>query len=258
VHGAAGEGRVGVRFEELDWRKTPMGEISLRRRWDPVAAREVYEIKLNDEYLMSSLFTTAETEIARLALDALPAGSLAVAVGGLGLGYTAHAVLDHPGVDSLVVVEALAEVIEWHERGLIPGGPRLAGDPRCQLVRGDFFGMLGSTGGLDPTNPDRRFHALIVDIDHSPRHLLHPDHGWFYQPAGLRAAAQWLHPGGVFALWSNDPPDDAFTTALAEVFTDVAAETIRFPNPYQDRPASNTVYRARTPADGAAARGQSR
>jgi hypothetical protein len=225
-----------------------MGEVSLRRRWDPVAAREVYEVKLNDEYLMSSLFTTAETEIARRALDLLPADSLAVAVGGLGLGYTAQAVLDHAGVDSLVVVEALAEVIEWHERGLVPGGARLVGDPRCQLVRGDFFGMLGSTRGLDPANPDRRFHALIVDIDHSPRHLLHPDHGWFYQPAGLRRAAQRLHPGGVFALWSNDPPDEPFTTTLAQVFTDVTAETIRFPNPYQDRMATNTIYRARTPA----------
>lgn len=248
MDGATGPGRAGVRFQELDWRETPLGEVSLRRRWDPVAAQDVYEIKLNDEYLMSSLFTTAETEIARRALDLLPAGPVAVAVGGLGLGYTAQAVLDHASVDSLVVVEALAEVIEWHERGLVPGGARLVGDPRCQLVRGDFFGMLGSAGGLDPANPDRRFHALIVDIDHSPRHLLRPDHGWFYQPAGLRRAAQRLHPGGVFALWSNDPPDEAFTTALAQVFTHVTAEAICFPNPYQDRMATNTIYHARTSA----------
>jgi hypothetical protein len=110
------------------------------------------------------------------------------------------------------------------------------------LRHGDFFALLASPDGLDPTTPGRRFHALIVDIDHSPRHLLRPDHAWFYQPAGLRRVAGHLHPGGTFALWSNDPPDDRFIAALTEVFADVAAETIRFPNPYQQRMAANTVY----------------
>ncbi len=108
-------------------------------------------------------------------------------VGGLGLGYTAQTVLENPQVRSLVVVEALPEVIEWHQRGLVPVGPVLTADPRCRLVHGDFFALAASPG-LDPDDPERRFDAVVVDIDHSPRHLLHPSHAGFYAADGLAPA----------------------------------------------------------------------
>jgi spermidine synthase len=235
-------GQVSARFQELDWRPTPLGDISLRRRRDPLSGNDVLEIKLDDEFLMSSLFTVAEVEVARLALAKLSGTGLDVAVGGLGLGYTAQTVLEYPNVRSLVVVEALGEVIEWHQRGLIPAGVSLTSDSRCRLVHGDFFAMVGASSGLDPETPGRRFHAIIVDIDHSPRHVLHPSHAGFYEPAGIRRLADHLHPGGVFALWSNDPPDEEFKAVLAEVFAEVNAEIVSFHNPLQEREATNTVY----------------
>jgi hypothetical protein len=125
------------RFAELDAATTPMGPISLRRRWDPTVEHEVYEIKLDDEYLMSSMFTTAEAELARIGLADLPDMPLDVAVGGLGLGYTAHAALADPRVRSLLVIEALEPVIDWHQRHLVPLGANLTSDPRCRLVAGD-------------------------------------------------------------------------------------------------------------------------
>jgi spermidine synthase len=237
---------VSARFQELDWRQTPLGELTLRRRWDPAAAKDVHEIKLNDEFLMSSLFTAAEVELSRLALAETTQPLLDVVVGGLGLGYTAQTVLENPKVRSMLVIDALQEVIEWHQRGLIPAGAALAADPRCTLAHGDFFALLRSPAGLDATAPDRLFHSIIVDIDHSPRHLLHPDHADFYRPAGLGRLAERLHPGGVFALWSNDPPDDEFSTALEQHFTDVHAEVVSFHNPLQDRASTNTVYLAKT------------
>ena len=94
---------------------------------------------------------------------------LDVVVGGLGLGYTARAVLENAGVRSLIVVDALAEVIEWHEQGLLPLGKELTGDPRCRLVNGDFFAMSHSAEGFDHRSQGRRFDAVLVDIDHSPR-----------------------------------------------------------------------------------------
>ncbi|WP_460806158.1 hypothetical protein [Micromonospora zhanjiangensis] len=127
---------MGRRFEEIDWRETPIGAISLRRRLDPALDVDVYEVKLDDEYLMSSLFTVAEVELARLALAELPGADLDVAVGGLGLGHTAAAVLDDRRVRTLTVIEALDEVISWHRRGLLPLASRLTGDPRSRLVRG--------------------------------------------------------------------------------------------------------------------------
>ncbi|MDP9848082.1 spermidine synthase [Streptosporangium lutulentum] len=233
---------MSARFEELDWRRTPIGEISLRRRREPVLGVDVYEIKLDDDFLMSSLFTAAEIALARLGLAELTGTDLDVVVGGLGLGYTAQAVLEHPGVRSLVVVETLGEVIEWHERKLLPVGARLTSDPRCRLVHGDFFALVNAPSGFDPEAPGRRFDAILLDIDHTPRHVLHPSHAAFYTPAGLRRLAAHLRPDGVFALWSNDPPDEDFQTVLAEVFATSEAHVVGFHNPLQGRESTNTVY----------------
>lgn len=238
---------MGLRFEELDWRSTPMGELVLRRRWDPVFGADVHEIKLGDEFLMSSMFTAAEVEMARLALAESGDDPVDVAVGGLGLGFTAQAVLEHSAVSSLTVVEAMPEVIEWHKRGLIPAGAELSADPRCRLVHGDFFALADSAAGLDPDEAGRRFHAVLVDIDHSPNHLLNDSHADFYSAEGLRRLVRYMHPGGVFALWSNDPPDARFSAVLGEVFPEVRAEVVVFPNPLQDRDAANTVYLATAP-----------
>ncbi|MCW6004432.1 spermidine synthase [Micromonospora sp. CPCC 205371] len=233
---------MSARFEELDWRETPIGAISLRRRRDPSLQAEVYEVKLGDEFLMSSLFTVGETELARLALAELPGTDLDIVVGGLGLGYTARAALHDPRVRSLTVVDALDEVIAWHRRGLLPAAADLTGDPRCRLVHGDFFAMSASPTGFDADMPGRRFHAILVDIDHTPSHILHPSHAAFYRPEGLRSLAKHLHPGGAFALWSNDPPDQQFTATLAEVFDSRQAHVVSFDNSLQGRPSSNTVY----------------
>ncbi len=81
----------------------------------------------------------------------------------------------------------------------------LATDRRCALVRGDFFAMTASETGYDLVRPTRLFHAVLVDIDHTPGHVLHPSHASFYTPAGLRRLIRHLHPGAVFALWSGRP-----------------------------------------------------
>ena len=237
--------RMSMYFEELDFRSTAMGVLSLRRRRHLTSGVDVYEIKLGDEFLMSSAFTVAEIALAQLGLGALKRTDLDVVVGGLGLGYTARAVLEDQRVRSLTVVEALDEVIEWHRRELLPLAAQLTSDPRCRLVRGDFFAMVDSGMGFDPDLPGRRFHAVLVDIDHAPRHVLHQSHTAFYKPEGLRRLADHLHPDGVFALWSNDPPDEDFSVALANVFASSQAHVVSFPNPLQDRESSNTVYVAR-------------
>ncbi|WP_245409330.1 spermidine synthase [Methyloceanibacter sp. wino2] len=234
-------------FEELDYCPTPIGAVSLRRRRDLKLGVDVFEIKLGDESLMTSLFTASEVALARLGLAALDdATAPDVVVGGLGLGYTAQAVLEAAPHASLIVVEALAPVIEWHEKGLLPLGTALADDPHCRLVQGDFFAMGASEAGFDPEVPGRSFDAILVDIDHSPAALLDERSESFYRPEGLRNLARHLRPGGVFGLWSDALPDDTFLARLDSVFVETRAEPVTFHNPLQDRPFTQTVYLART------------
>jgi spermidine synthase len=239
---------MSIAFEELDYRVTPIGALSLRRRRELTLGVDVFEIKLGDEFLMSSLFTASEIALARLGLAGLAGNGLEVVVGGLGLGYTAQAVLEHKAVSSLIVVEALDAVIDWHQSGKVPLGLELAGDTRCRFILGDFFALADSSEGFDPAKPGRAFDAVLVDIDHSPDALLNPGNAAFYGEAGLARLAAHLRPGGVFGLWSNEHPDDGFVARLARVFADARAEPVTFHNPLQDKPFTQTVYLANKPS----------
>ena len=233
-------------FEELDYCPTPIGALSLRRRRLPGIDEDIYEIKIGDEFLMSSRFTASETALAEIGLEMVESPAPDIVVGGLGLGYTAARILDDSRMASLIVVEVFDAVIGWHRRGLVPLGPVLTSDPRCKLVAGDFFAMTaGQTGGFDPDQPGRQFDAVLVDIDHSPGDLLAVAHEGFYTPDGLRKLRGNLKPGGVFALWSNDPPARGFTKSMEAVFDDVSARIIEFDNPLQGRLATATVYSGR-------------
>ncbi|MEX2626664.1 MAG: spermidine synthase [Ilumatobacteraceae bacterium] len=227
-------------FEQIAHRSTPIGDISLRRRLEPTLQIDVYEVKLGDEYLMTSLFTAGEEALAHLGLGAMSGDHLDVLVGGLGLGHTAHAALSDPRVATLHVVDALAEVIRWHDEHLVPLGAELAADPRCHLVHGDFFAMMADEVRL----PDGRTHydVILVDIDHTPSHHLDAGHADFYQPIGLARVRDRLRAGGVFALWSDDPPDHEFLDVLRGVFPTTEAEVVTFPNIHTGGDAAVTVY----------------
>ncbi|WP_372734245.1 spermidine synthase [Nocardioides sp.] len=232
---------ISSRFEELDYQETRLGPISLRRRIDPQLHVEIYEVKLGDEFLMSSLFTVAERELATLGLAASRGEHLDVLVGGLGLGYTAVTALEDARVRSLTVVDALGEVIGWHQRGLLPDAEVLNTDERARLVEGDFFALMRGDAQFDEAVP-QRFDAILLDIDHTPRHVLHPSHAGFYTVDGLRQLRAHLAPHGVFALWSDDPPDAEFITVLDETFSSTRAQVVAFPNPLTRGESTATVY----------------
>lgn len=234
-------------FEELDFRPTPLGDLILRRRQLAMMdGLEIYEVILGDAFLMSSLFHEVEEALATLGLAALEGEALQVVVGGLGLGYTAVAALRDPRVAELLVVDALAPVIEWHQKGLVPLGSTLSEDRRCRFVEGDFFKMAGDPGcGFDPDSAGRKFHAVLLDIDHSPVNLLHERHGKFYEAEGLRQLSAQLAAGGVFAMWSDDAPDQEFMARLEEVFESSEAQSVKFWNPILEKHSESTVYVAK-------------
>lgn len=228
-------------FEEIDHQPTPMGDISLRRRLEPTLQVDVYEVKLGDEFLMSSLFTASEEAVARLGLAALSGDDLDVVVGGLGLGYTARTALADARVTRLQVIEALPQVIGWHRDHLVPLAADLTADARCSFVHADFFAMVND--GIEPGDDGpRQFDAILVDIDHTPSHLLSSRHAGFYRPAGLYRLRAQLRPGGVFALWSDDPPDVDFVASMEGVFASVQPHVVEFANFYTGGASACTVY----------------
>lgn len=233
-------------FEELDYAPTPIGAISLRRRHILALGTDVFEILLGDEHLMSSLFTASERALADRGLAALAGGDLEVLVGGLGLGYTAQAVLAHDAVAQLTVVDLLEPVIRWHKEGLVPMKTELADDPRCLLVQGDFFALAASEDGFDAHRPARQYDAILIDIDHTPERLLHGGSEQFYTAGGLRGLQRFVKPGGVVGLWSDEAPDEAITALLGEAFDEAWAEPVVFANPLQEgREVTQAVYLGR-------------
>lgn len=231
-------------IEELDYQETPLGAISLRRRVEPRLDNKVlYEVKLGDEYLMSSLFVEGEVQLARLGLARLEGDKLDIVVGGLGLGHTAVAVLEDDRVRSMTVIDIMQPVIDWHQRGIVPLGETLANDPRCTLVHGDFFAIASNKeSGFLADDSSKLVHAVLLDIDHSPSHWLNSGNSNFYSDSTLNTLRDKLHPGGVFGLWSNDPPEPEFVSLLGSVFERVESHVVEFENPYSGGVATNTVY----------------
>ncbi len=233
-------------FEELDRRPTRIGEISLRRRLEPTLQVDIWEVKLDDDFLMSSLFTAGEEAVADLGLAATTRDDLDIVVGGLGLGHTAMAALRDERVRSIHVIEALDAVIDWHERGLVPLGERLTVDDRCTFVLGDFFASLAA-GFAAPIPP--QLDAILLDIDHTPSHLLASAHAGFYRPDGLQRLVDHLRPGGVFSLWSDEFfPNEPFIEVMRTVFATVDAHVVAFPNHYTGGQSTSTIYVATAPA----------
>jgi len=230
-----------MKIQELDFAETPWGTISLRRRWDRITDQDVHEVKLGDDFLMSTQFTTGERELTRIGLAAVTGESLTVLVGGLGLGYTALTALEDDRVTELTVVEALPAVISWHERDLLPDTVGMAADPRVRLVRDDFFDLV-RTG-----RADRTYDALLLDIDHAPDWLLREDHGDLYTVEGFARVGAMLTDDGAFALWSDEPPEPEVVHRMGEAFEHADAHVVPFPNPITGGESTNTVYLAVRP-----------
>lgn len=231
-------------FEEIDCQPSPLGDISLRRRRIPqFGDRDIYEVKLGDEFLMSSMFVEAEQALSTLGLAAVQGDRLNIVVGGLGLGYTAVEGLKDNRVAEQLVVDALDTVISWHREERVPLGKILNDDTRNRYVHGSFFELATDPiQGFDPQQPGRKFDAILLDIDHSPTEYLNASNAGFYTTENLALMAEQLVPQGVFAMWSQNLPEPEFEALLGGVFGSVESHVITFDNPFLGGQSTNSVY----------------
>ena len=201
--------------------ETSIGTIYLGRRPTEDATGWVTQIMINGHLLMCSINNESERRLASSALE-LHTGQTprSVLVGGLGLGYTAKAVLDCERVGSLRVVEKMDFVTDWMAEGLLPLSGALAEDDRLLIMLGDIYEDL-----LGP--PTETYDVILVDVDHAPDDRLSNASLPFYTAEGQRRVAQHLKPGGVLAVWSARDNDD-FADALAEAYPRTQREQVKW------------------------------
>ena len=119
-------------------------------------------------------------------------------IGGLGMAYTLRAALDAFGPGARVVVAELTPaVIDWCRGPLAALTAGAAADPRVEVLVADVAKEIGRARG--------RYDAILLDLYEGPNAATQRKDDPFYGPAALAASHAALRPGGVLAVWSEDP-----------------------------------------------------
>jgi len=138
---------------------------------------------------------------------------LRVLVGGLGIGFTAEAVLEDSRVQDLEIVEVEPVVARWHRTYFAGLCSRPLEDPRVKLVQQDIH---------EVPLPLASYDAILLDTDNGPEWLARPINSRLYRPAMLSRLLAALTPQGALAFWSANPAPE-FASLLGGVGRQVEA-----------------------------------
>lgn len=170
--------------------------------------------------LMSTKAHFSEEHMAEVACAKLPAKPH-VLIGGLGLGFTLKRVAELCSPDAKIeVAELIQEVVAWNREFLQDVNGWLLDDPRVHLHLGDVYHLIGSAMA------ERRYHAILLDVDNGPDALVQRVNGRLYAYSGLARVYKALHPRGRAVFWSSHP-DPAFARALGRYFHRVASVNVK-------------------------------
>lgn len=177
---------------------SPRGEVVLLEREGP-GQQPVLELRVNGVFVMDTAETTSETALAEHAL-ALVEEPRTVLVGGLGMGFTAHALLGDQRVQRIDVVELEHALVQWMRDGTIPHGPALLAEERIRVIEADLAVAVeeAAAKSAGPT-----YDLILLDVDNGPGNLVHQHNARLYEAAFLHRLAAILAPGGVLAIWSS-------------------------------------------------------
>jgi spermidine synthase len=181
------------------------GELVLRR------SGPHFEIIANGTFLMDTRNGTSERLLTTAAADRMPTGGRML-IGGLGVGFSLRAALDHPNVAEVVTLEREPAVISWNRGPLRDIHGNALADPRVTCVQADLLTWLPACG--------EHFDAICLDIDNGPEWTVSDTNAALYSDSGLAGLAAALTPGGVLAVWSA-AASESFTDRLRARFSRV-------------------------------------
>lgn len=117
-----------------------------------------------------------------------------ILIGGLGLGYTLKAVLEHMPKDGRIdMFELIPEVVEWNHSFMHQLNGSLLDDPRVHVNIADAFDGLKIKG---------RYDAIVMDIDNGPLAMVANSNGKVYRKSGISKLYASLRKKGRVAVWS--------------------------------------------------------
>ncbi|UCE70796.1 MAG: hypothetical protein JSU99_05670 [Nitrospiraceae bacterium] len=188
--------------------ETDEGVLELRQRGE-----KDFLITIAGRVLMNSAANWSEIMLAELACQYINnQKSPRVLFGGLGMGYTLRAALDKLPLDSRIIVAELnPSVVTWCRGPLAHLTAAAVDDIRVKVMIADVASPIRETAVNGKTG---RFDAIILDLYEGPFEAARKKNNHLYGSAALKMSNSALVPGGVFAVWSEDP-DKAFERRLA-------------------------------------------
>ena len=166
-----------------------------------------FSISVKNEELMNSRMHGSEDALAELTCNRIAdRKNPHVLIGGLGMGFTLSAALEHLGENAHVVVaELVPAVVQWNRTHLAELAGRPLDDPRVTVRESDVRLVIKEqSAGYD---------AILLDVDNGPDGLTHEGNDRLYTHGGLAAIKTALKPGGILGVWSAEP-DKSFSKRL--------------------------------------------
>jgi spermidine synthase len=181
--------------------------LELRKRGD-----RDFLLLVNGRVLMNSSANRSEVALGeqacRLVTDRLRPRVL---IGGLGMAFTLRAALDAlPASAQVVVAELEPAVVTWCRGPLADLTQCAVNDPRVRVETDDVAAVIiaATRKGAE------RYDAIVIDLYTGPSADSDAHFDPYYGSHALQTTARALTPGGIFAIWGENP-DAAFEKRLA-------------------------------------------
>jgi spermidine synthase len=180
--------------------------LELRKRGD-----RDFLLLVNGRVLMNSSASRSEVTLGEYACRLVAERDLPrVLIGGLGMGFTLRAALDAlPAPARVVVAELNPIIVTWCCGPLAGLTQNAVKDPRVAVETDDVAAVIiaASRKGAE------RYDAIVIDLYVGPSADSDEHFDPYYGNLALQTTAHALTPGGIFAVWGENP-DTAFEKRL--------------------------------------------